>query len=146
MSLNKVMLIGNVGKDPEIRYLEGSHGSAGNAVKVASFSFATTEKYKDRNGVLKESTEWHNIVAWRGLADFVEKYVKKGAPMYIEGSIRSHSWQDREGNSSSRVEIVAETMQFVGRRQDDDKSRKPAPAPAAIDPPAVELPEDDIPF
>ena len=113
MSLNKVMLIGNVGKDPEVRYLDGSAG------KVASFTLATTERYKDRNGENKELTEWHNIVAWRGLADIIEKYVKKGTQLYIEGRIRTRSWDDQTGNKRYTTEIMADNMQLLGRKADN---------------------------
>ena len=84
MSLNKVMLIGNVGKDPEIRYLDGNNPNSGNT-KVAQFTLATTERYRDRNGELRENTEWHNIVAWRNSADVAEKFIRKGTQVFIEG-------------------------------------------------------------
>ena len=85
MSLNKVMLIGNIGRDPEVKTLDGNNGSQ----KVATFTLATGEKYKDRNGELQEKTEWHNIVAWRNLADICEKYIRKGMQVYIEGRLRT---------------------------------------------------------
>lgn len=111
MSLNKVMLIGNVGKDPEVRYLDGN-------AKVASFTLATTERYKDRNsGETKENTEWHNIVAWRVLADTVEKYVKKGSQLYIEGRIRTRQWTDQSGNKRYSTEIMADNLQLLGRKE-----------------------------
>jgi len=91
MSINKVILVGNVGKDPEIRYLEG--GTA-----VCSFPLATSESYRNRDGEKITNTEWHNIVLWRGLAEIAEKYVKKGSQLYIEGRIRTRSWDDKEGN------------------------------------------------
>ena len=108
MSLNKVMLIGNVGKDPEVRYLEGNG-------KMASFRLATTEHFRDRDGRPKEFTEWHSIVAWRGNADIVEKYVKKGTLLYIEGKIRTRAWSDRNGAQKSSTYIYAETIQLLGR-------------------------------
>lgn len=119
MSLNKVMLIGNVGKDPEVRYLDGASGNS----KVATFTLATTERYKDRNGETKELTEWHNIVAWRGLADIIEKYVKKGTQLYIEGRIRTRSWDDQSGNKRYTTEIMADNMQLLGRRSDNPGSQ-----------------------
>lgn len=171
MSLNKVMLIGNVGKDPDIRYLEGSQNSAGNAVKVASFVLATSERYRDRNGELRENTEWHNIVAWRALADLVEKYVKKGTSLYIEGRIRTRSWNDREEKPHYVTEILADGIQLLGRRSDNPAtSPKPAGEPNAINPPTLpgnshpataataqstvtapgnsdqNIPDDDLPF
>ena len=114
MSLNKVMLIGNVGKDPEVRYLE----SSGNA-KVATFTIATTERYKDRNGETRENTEWHNIVAWRNTADVVERFVKKGTQVYIEGRIRTRSWDDQSGNKRYTTEIMADNLQLLGRKSDN---------------------------
>ena len=115
MSLNKAMLIGNVGKDPEVRYLDGSNGQA----KVATFTLATTERYRDRNGETRENTEWHNIVAWRNTADVVEKYVRKGTQVYIEGRIRTRSWDDQTGNKRYTTEIMADTLQLLGKRQDN---------------------------
>ena len=115
MSLNKAMLIGNVGKDPEVRYLDGSNGQA----KVATFTLATTERYRDRNGETRENTEWHNIVAWRNTADVVEKFVKKGTQVYIEGRIRTRSWDDQNGNKRYTTEIMADTLQLLGKRKDN---------------------------
>ena len=100
--INKAILIGNVGQDPEIRYT----GDASNGTKVATLRLATTERYKDRNGNLQEHTEWHNIVVWRNTADVVEKYVKKGTQLYIEGRIRTRSWDDQNGNKKYTTEIV----------------------------------------
>ena len=107
MSLNKVMLIGNVGKDPEVRYLENNPAPQGTNPKVAQFTLATTERFRDRNGEVRENTEWHNIVAWRGLADLAEKYIRKGSQLYIEGRIRTRSWNDQAGAKQYRTEIVA---------------------------------------
>ena len=112
MSVNKVILVGNVGKDPETRYLEG--GTA-----VCSFSLATSETYRNRDGEKVTNTEWHNIVLWRGLAEVAEKYVKKGSQLYIEGRIRTRSWDDRDGNKRYTTEIVCDNMQMLGRRSDD---------------------------
>ena len=118
MALNKVMLIGNVGKDPEVRYLEsGPQNPSGNA-KVASFPLATSERFRDRNGEVRENTEWHNIVAWRNSADVVEKYVKKGTQLYIEGKLRTRSWVDQTGNKRYTTEVVADSLQLLGRRPD----------------------------
>mgnify|MGYP002870077105 FL=1 len=115
-SLNKVMLIGNVGKEPEIRYLEGNTPQA---TKVAQFTLATTERYRDRNGELHENTEWHNIVAWRGLADTAEKVVHKGTQLYIEGKLRTRSWTDQSGTKKDRTEIVVDNFQLLGKRSDN---------------------------
>ena len=109
------MLIGNVGRDPEVRYLDGSAGQA----KVATFTLATTERYRDRNGETRENTEWHNIVAWRNTADVVEKFVKKGTQVYIEGRIRTRSWDDQTGNKRYTTEIIADTLQLLGKKSDN---------------------------
>lgn len=115
MSLNKVMLIGNVGKDPEVRYLEGG-GQNGAGRKVASFTLATSERYRDRNGETHENTEWHNIVAWGQPADIVERFVRKGTQLYIEGRLRTRSWTDKTGNTRYTTEINVDTLQLLGRR------------------------------
>ena len=94
--VNKVILVGNLGKDPEVRHLEG--GAA-----VANFPLATTETYKDKNGNRNEQTEWHNIVVWRGLAEVAEKYLKKGMTIYIEGKLRTRSWDDKEGHNTPKT-------------------------------------------
>ena len=106
MSINKVILVGNVGKDPEVRYLD-------NNVAVAKFPLATTEKgYKMNNGTtIPDKTEWHNIVMWRGLAEIAEKYVRKGAQLYIEGKIQSRTWDDKNGVKHYATEILCENMQ-----------------------------------
>ena len=101
MSLNKVMLIGNVGKDPEVRYLEGN-------AKVATFRLATSERYRDRDGNMREMTEWHTVTVWRTAADLVEKYVRKGTQLYVEGRLRTRSWNDKSGNTRTVTEIAAE--------------------------------------
>ena len=118
MSLNKVMLIGNVGNDPEIRYLDSNpQGPQGNT-KVASFRLATTERYRDRNGELRENTEWHNIVAWRNNADVAEKFVRKGTQLFIEGRLRTRQWTDQTGNKRLTTEIQVDNMQLLGKRPD----------------------------
>ncbi len=164
MSLNKVMLIGNVGRDPEARYLDGNSGNA----KVATFTLATTERYRDRNGETRENTEWHNIVAWRGNADVVERYVKKGTQLYIEGRIRTRSWDDQTGNKRYTTEIIVDNLQLLGKKSDNpgaaqggysqpqqtySQPAQPAynPQPAAVQQPAAknvidDMPEDDLPF
>lgn len=122
MALNKVMLIGNAGRDPEVRYIE-SMKENGNVPKVASFTLATSEKFRDRNGELRENTEWHNIVAWRGLADICEKYVRKGTQLYVEGRIRTRSWTDQSGMKKYVTEILADSLQLLGRRPDNEADR-----------------------
>ncbi len=108
--VNKVILVGNLGKDPEVRHLESG-------VMVANFPLATTESYRDRNtGERRQTTEWHNIVLWRGLAEISEKYLKKGNQVYIEGKLRTRSWQDQEGNTKYTTEVVADNMTMLGGR------------------------------
>ena len=167
MSLNKAMLIGNVGRDPEVRYLDGSNGQA----KVATFTLATTERYRDRNGETRENTEWHNIVAWRSTADVVEKFVKKGTQVYIEGRIRTRSWDDQTGNKRYTTEIIADNLQLLGKRTENPaggqggyatpgysqpaqqpvyaqpvQQATPAPQAAAQANLVSEDPSDDLPF
>ncbi len=114
-SVNKVILIGNLGKDPEVRYLEG--GTA-----VANFPLATSETYKNRNGEMTTSTEWHNIVVWRRLAEITEKYLKKGNKVYIEGKLRTRSWQDQDGNTRYTTEIVADNLTMLGGKADGEQN------------------------
>ena len=123
MSVNKVILIGNVGKDPDVRYIE-------NNVCVANFTLATTERgYTTQSGVqIPDKTEWHNIVAWRGLAEVAEKYVRKGTQLYIEGKIRTRSWEDQNKIRRYTTEIYVDNMELLGRR---DGQTTAASAPAA---------------
>ncbi|MCQ2183154.1 MAG: single-stranded DNA-binding protein [Bacteroidales bacterium] len=170
MSLNKVMLIGNVGRDPEIRYLDGNSGQGGQGTKVATFTLATSEKYRDRNGELRENTEWHNIVAWRQSADIAERFIKKGTQLYIEGRLRTRSYTDASGNKKYTTEITVDSLQLLGRREGgmDDAApqqggyqqpsyRQPAPSAApqqsAVSPASQpvnlgfdENSSDDLPF
>ena len=114
--INKVILVGNVGSDPEVRTTESG-------VKVANLRLATTERIFDRqNNTAKEHTEWHTIVLWRGLADVVDRFVRKGSQIYIEGSLRSREWTDRENNKRSSVEIVASDLKLLGRRSDNGQN------------------------
>jgi len=108
--INKVILVGHLGKDPEIRHLEGG-------VAVASFPLATSETY-NKDGRKVEQTEWHNIVMWRGLADVAAKYLQKGKLVYIEGKIRTRSFEDKEGIKKYTTEIVAENFTMLGRKSD----------------------------
>ncbi|HLV30236.1 MAG TPA: single-stranded DNA-binding protein [Chitinispirillaceae bacterium] len=107
IGINKAILIGNLGKDPELRYTPSGQ-------PVASFTLATTERWTDRNGQRQDRTEWHNIVAWGKLAELVNQYLKKGRSAYIEGRITTRSWDDRDGNKKYRTEIVANQIQFLG--------------------------------
>lgn len=111
MAVNKVILVGNVGKDPEVHFIEAN-------VAVARFPFATSETYRSKDGERITTTEWHNVVLWRGLAEVADKYVKKGSQLYIEGKIRTRSYDDRDGNKRYITEIIADNMQMLGRRSD----------------------------
>ena len=115
MAVNKAILVGNVGKDPETRYLEG--GTA-----VSRFSLATSEVYKNKNGEKITNTDWHNIVVWRGLAEIAEKYIKKGTQLYVEGRIKTRSYTDKDGNTRYTTEIVADNFQMLGRKSDNASS------------------------
>ena len=138
--INKVILVGNVGQDPEIRYT----GDVNNGAKVATIRLATTERYRDRNNNLQEHTEWHTINVWRGQADVVEKYVKKGSQLYIEGRLRTRSWDDQNGNKRYVTEIVADTLQLLGRRPESQGQQggyqTQRPAQPAYQQPGVQQP------
>lgn len=157
MSVNKVILVGNLGKDPELRYTPS--GAA-----VATFSLATTERFKGKDGQMQEKTEWHNVVAWRQLAEICGKYLHKGKQVYIEGRIQTRSYDDRDGNKKYITEIVADQMQMLGRAGGEEggagyarEPREPRqgarPEPSRGSTPAYEdfadppfNPDDDIPF
>jgi single-strand DNA-binding protein len=144
--INKAILIGRLGKDPEIRSTAGGQ-------TVARFSIATDERYTDRNGEKQERTEWHNIVAWGKLAEICEQYLRKGKLVYVDGSIRTDSWDDKEsGQKKYRTEIIAQNMKMLERKSDDEGgsysgggsnyagARKgPTPAPEIED-------DDEVPF
>lgn len=119
-SINKVILIGNVGNDPEIRYLDTNPQAPQGNSKVASFRLATSERYKDRNGESRENTEWHNIAAWRNIADLVEKFVHKGSQIYIEGRLRTRQWTDQQGNKRYTTEVQADHIQMLDKRAGND--------------------------
>jgi len=107
--VNKVILVGNLGKDPEVRHLEGG-------VSVAHFTLATNEYYKDKQGTRVERTEWHNISAWRGLADMADKFLKKGQQVYIEGKLRTRQYQDKDQQTRYITEIIADEISMLGGR------------------------------
>lgn len=109
--VNRVMLIGNLGKDPDIQYLEGNIG-------VAKFPLATTETFKDRSGKLVSQTEWHTVVLWRGLAELAQKYLHKGSLVYIEGRLRTRSWEDKEGARKFATEVVGDNLIMLDKRTD----------------------------
>jgi single-strand DNA-binding protein len=141
-SLNKVMLIGNLGKDPEVRY-------TGSGTAVASFSLATSEKFKNKNGEWEERTEWHNITLWARLAEIAGEYLAKGKTVYIEGRLQTRKWQDRDGKDRYTTEIVGEKMQMLsGKGEGGGKSgagRTEGQETPPYEEPAFN-PDDDIPF
>lgn len=148
-SVNKVILIGNLGKDPEVRRLE-------NGAVVASFSIATSETYTEKaTGERRENTDWHNIVVWRGLAEVTEKYVKKGMKVYVEGKLKTRSWQDKEGNTRYTTEVLAEEMTILTWPENQDRQageQKPAYSSQGTPPPPspvqdlLDDEDDDLPF
>lgn len=115
--VNKVILIGNLGRDPEVRHLEGG-------AIVAKFPLATTEIYKTKDGQRVEQTEWHNIVMWRSLAESAEKFLRKGSLIYLEGKIRTRSWEGQDGVRKSATEIVGDTMTLLNFKRHDDASNQ----------------------
>lgn len=151
-SVNKVILLGNLGKDPEVKYTPSG-------LPVAKFSLATNERYKDKGGEWQERTEWHNIVAWQRLAEIVGEYVKKGSKLYIEGRLQTHSWEDKQsGEKKYRTEIIASDLVLLsgrGEAGDGGESRSSRGAAANFDqrPPqhddvsqGAEITDEDIPF
>ncbi|RPI65798.1 MAG: single-stranded DNA-binding protein [Ignavibacteriae bacterium] len=131
-TLNKVMLIGNVGKDPDVHFTPSG-------VKVAQFRMATTETWKDKEGAVQEHTDWHTIIAWRGLADVVEKLIHRGSRVYIEGKIQSRSYDDKEGIKRYVVEVVAENLLNLD-------SKKPESVVATSEDESTGVDPDVIPF
>lgn len=117
--VNRVMLIGNLGKEPDVQYLEGN-------IAVAKFPLATTETYKDRAGKLISQTEWHTVVLWRGLAELAQKYLHKGSLIYVEGRLRTRSWDDREGNKKFATEIVGDNLIMLDKRTEGSGYHPPA--------------------
>lgn len=143
-SVNKVILIGNLGKDPEVRHLD-------NGVVVANFSIATSESYTDKNtGERKDITDWHNIVVWRGLAKVVEQYLKKGMKVYIEGKLKTRSWQDENNNTRYTTEVVADNMTMLTRVENTNTNTNyPPTTENKTVTPVAQIkaePEDDLPF
>lgn len=145
-SVNKVILIGNLGKDPEVRHLE-------NGVSVANFPIATSEVYTDKNtGEKREITDWHNIVLWRGLAKVAENYLKKGMKIYVEGKLKTRSWTDENNQTRYTTEVVADQMTMLSRLEDDGPKKDNYPGSIEnnpvqpMDPNLGAEPEDDLPF
>lgn len=144
--INKAIIVGNLGKEPELRYTQS--GTA-----VCNFSVATTERYKDREGNKQEKTEWHNIVVWQNLAEICSKYLHKGKQVYIEGKLQTSSYDDKEGVKKYKTEIVAHTMQMLGSVSDSQNGNKRTQEPqqsGGQQPPPPEQPpydpDDEIPF
>jgi single-strand DNA-binding protein len=145
-SVNKVILIGNLGKDPEVRRLE-------NGYSVASFPLATSEVFTDRStGEKKEITDWHDIVLWRGLAEIAEKYLRKGGKVYIEGKIKKRSWQDKEGNARYATEIIGDNLTILSRPESNHEpgqkiyQSEGTPSPPSALPNLSSTPDDNMPF
>ena len=144
--VNKVILIGNVGNDPEVKYIKED-------VPVAKFSLATSESYKNRDGEKVTNTEWHNIVVWRGLAKVVEKYVKKGSKLFIEGKITHRKYEDKEGQTKYFTEIVCRDMTMLDSKTGSNQSDNQNSASSNVQEPPVDLNDsenfndvDDLPF
>jgi single-strand DNA-binding protein len=142
--VNRVMLIGNLGKDPDVQYLEGNIG-------VAKFSLATTETYKDRGGKLVSQTEWHTVVLWRGLAELAQKYLHKGSLVYIEGRLRTRSWEDKEGNKKFATEVVGDNLIMLDKRSEGHHEYHNAHGEGMegmsnVDTPPIGEPSEDLPF
>jgi single-strand DNA-binding protein len=145
-SVNKVILVGNLGKDPELKYTP-------QGTPVAKLTIATNERFKDKSGEWQDRTEWHNVVLWQRLAEIAGEYLKKGRTVYIEGSLRTNSWDDKEtGQKKYRTEIIAQNMQMLDKKSDDEGGgysggggyRKPASSGASAGP-AIED-DDEVPF
>ena len=139
--INKVILIGNLGGDPEVRYTPSG-------VAVAQFNIATSEEWKDKDsGEKRERTEWHRIVAWRRLGEICGEYLSKGQQVYVEGRIQTNTWEDKEGNKRYTTEIIANTVQFLGRRESSESAKPRSTTPADYQGmPAQGPADDDIPF
>jgi single-strand DNA-binding protein len=152
-SVNKVILIGRLGRDPEVKYTPSG-------APVAKFSLATDEVFKDRSGEQQKRTEWHNIVAWNKLAEICGEYLTKGKQVYIEGSIRSRQWEDQAGNKRTAYDIVARDMRMLGSKAESERAaatataaaaplpeRAPVEKPPAPEPaPEPEITDEDVPF
>jgi single-strand DNA-binding protein len=137
--VNKVVLIGNAGQDPEVRHLDSG-------VSVANFNLATNETYKDKSGERVTQTEWHRIVLWRGLAEVAEKYVKKGELLYIEGRLRTRSWDDKDGIKRYTTEVYADAMKMLGKKSDQAEASGSGQA-VESEGPGIEMSDnDDLPF
>ena len=146
--LNKVILIGNLGQDPELRY-------TGNGTAVCNMRLATTESFKDSNGEWVDKTEWHNVVAWSRLAEICNEYLRKGSQVYFEGSLQTRSWEDRDGNTRYTTEVKVKEMLLLGGRDDSGfngggnggaEKRAPRKEAAPVEEDFTFAPDDDLPF
>ncbi len=146
-SVNKVILIGNLGKDPEVRHLE-------NGAVVANFSIATSEVFTDKTtGEKREITDWHDIVVWRNLAEIAEKYIRKGYKVYVEGRLKKRTWVDKEGNNRYTTEVLGDVLNILSRPEGAERTTPSAPySSAGTPPPPSKIDEllsddnDDLPF
>ena len=153
-SVNKAILVGNLGKDPEVKYVSENN-------PVANFSIATTDRFKDKSGNWQDATEWHNIVAWGRLAEVAEKFLRKGKQVYVEGKLRTRTYDDKEGNKRYVTEVLADTIQMLGRKEDDGsgggseynqdnqrsyQNNRSESAPQQQSAASVQVDEDDLPF
>lgn len=149
MSVNKVILLGNLGRDPETKTMP-------DGTKLAKFPLATSESYKDKSGNRVDQTEWHNVIIWRELAEIAEKYLRKGSTVYIEGKIKTRSW-DQNGEKRYATDIVADTMRMVGGKKDSENSSQSQPSSNSAprvennsgmgkNPPMNQSGDDDLPF
>ena len=140
--VNRVMLIGNLGKDPDVQFLEGN-------IAVAKFPLATTETFKDRSGKLVSQTEWHTVVLWRGLAELAQKYLHKSSLVYIEGRLRTRSWDDKDGNRKFATEVVGDNLIMLDKRMDSPGAPPSGDGtmegPGTADPPIGD-PSENLPF
>jgi len=138
-SVNKAIIIGNLGRDPEVRYTPS--GAA-----VCSLSIATTRKWKDKQGEKQEETEWHRVALYDKLAELAGQYLKKGGSVYIEGRLKTRKWQDKDGVEKYTTEIIADSMQFIGGKDSETKERQATKPAAKPNPTGFDNMDDDIPF
>jgi len=147
--VNRVVLIGNLGREPDIQHLDGN-------IAVAKFPLATTETYKDKNGTLVSQTEWHTVVLWRGLADLAQRYLHKGSLIYLEGRIRTRTWEDKDKNKRFSTEIIGDNLVMLDKRKEQTDLPSADSAPAETNgfadmnfdttPPGPTITKDDLPF
>lgn len=137
--VNKVILIGNLGKDPEMQFLEGN-------IAVAKFSLATTDTFKDRSGKLISQTEWHTVVLWRGLAELAQKYLHKSSQVYVEGRLKTRSWEDKDGNKKFATEIIGDNLIMLDKKSDAAGGAENVEENEVVNPPVDEAGNERLPF